>query len=39
MITVNERAEECAVKLSMTFVNPSMVSACNDLTSKKETLL
>lgn len=36
MITVNERAEESAVNLSLTFVNPSVVSAHDDLTSKKE---
>lgn len=38
MITVNERAEECTVKLSVTFVNPSMVSAYNELTSEERTL-
>lgn len=37
MITVNERAEEeCTVKLSATFVKPSMASAYNVLTSKKK---
>lgn len=35
MITVNERADECAVQLSGTSVNPSMASACKVLTSDK----
>lgn len=35
MITVNERAEESTVNLSSTSVNPSVVSAHDDLTSKK----
>lgn len=36
MISVHERAEECTVKLRTTFVNPSMVLAYNDLTSKQK---
>ena len=35
VITVNERAEESTVNLSSTSVNPSVVSAHDDLTSKK----
>lgn len=36
VITVNERAEESTVNLSLTFVNPSVVSAHDDLTSKEK---